>query len=105
LAQQLFRLDTRFVLDFEFAGALFDRCFQCFGEGSELSERPLSFRDVNTDADDAYGKAIPRTGEVSLDPLRWGLIPYWCHVAQDESREWAEADKDEFKRLMDAQRR
>src|SRR6059058_5044514 len=19
-----------------------------------------------------------RTGEVSLDPLRWGLIPYWC---------------------------
>jgi len=18
------------------------------------------------------------TGEVSLDPLRWGLIPYWC---------------------------
>src|SRR5262249_38903739 len=25
---------------------------------------------------------IPRnhkTGEVSLDPLRWGLIPYWCN--------------------------
>ena len=24
---------------------------------------------------------IPRnhkTGEISLDPLRWGLIPYWC---------------------------
>jgi putative SOS response-associated peptidase YedK len=20
-----------------------------------------------------------RTGEVSLDPLRWGLIPYWCN--------------------------
>ena len=20
----------------------------------------------------------PQTGEVSLDPLRWGLIPYWC---------------------------
>jgi putative SOS response-associated peptidase YedK len=20
----------------------------------------------------------PKTGEVSLDPLRWGLIPYWC---------------------------
>jgi hypothetical protein len=19
-----------------------------------------------------------KTGEVSLDPLRWGLIPYWC---------------------------
>jgi hypothetical protein len=19
-----------------------------------------------------------QTGEVSLDPLRWGLIPYWC---------------------------
>src|SRR5258708_13162526 len=19
-----------------------------------------------------------RTGEISLDPLRWGLIPYWC---------------------------
>ena len=19
-----------------------------------------------------------RTGKVSLDPLRWGLIPYWC---------------------------
>jgi SOS response associated peptidase (SRAP) len=22
--------------------------------------------------------AIHHTGEVSLDPLRWGLIPYWC---------------------------
>ena len=20
-----------------------------------------------------------KTGEVSLDPLRWGLIPYWCN--------------------------
>jgi putative SOS response-associated peptidase YedK len=20
-----------------------------------------------------------RTGEVSLDPLRWGLIPHWCN--------------------------
>ena len=20
----------------------------------------------------------PDTGQVSLDPLRWGLIPYWC---------------------------
>jgi putative SOS response-associated peptidase YedK len=20
-----------------------------------------------------------QTGEVSLDPLRWGLIPYWCN--------------------------
>jgi putative SOS response-associated peptidase YedK len=20
-----------------------------------------------------------RTGEISLDPLRWGLIPYWCN--------------------------
>jgi putative SOS response-associated peptidase YedK len=20
-----------------------------------------------------------KTGEISLDPLRWGLIPYWCH--------------------------
>jgi putative SOS response-associated peptidase YedK len=20
-----------------------------------------------------------RTGEVSLEPLRWGLIPYWCN--------------------------
>jgi putative SOS response-associated peptidase YedK len=19
-----------------------------------------------------------KTGEMSLDPLRWGLIPYWC---------------------------
>jgi hypothetical protein len=19
-----------------------------------------------------------QTGEISLDPLRWGLIPYWC---------------------------
>ena len=19
-----------------------------------------------------------KTGEISLDPLRWGLIPYWC---------------------------
>lgn len=24
-----------------------------------------------------------QTGEVSLDPLRWGLIPYWC---QDPKR-------------------
>jgi putative SOS response-associated peptidase YedK len=22
-----------------------------------------------------------QTGEVSLDPLRWGLIPYWCQDA------------------------
>jgi hypothetical protein len=21
-----------------------------------------------------------KTGEVSLDPLRWGLIPYWCEA-------------------------
>src|SRR5262249_14356641 len=21
-----------------------------------------------------------QTGEVSLDPLRWGLVPYWCQV-------------------------
>ena len=21
-----------------------------------------------------------QTGEVSLDPLRWGLIPYWCEA-------------------------
>jgi len=23
-----------------------------------------------------------KTGEVSLDPLRWGLIPYWCQDQQ-----------------------
>ena len=23
-----------------------------------------------------------RTGELSLDPLRWGLIPYWCADAK-----------------------
>jgi len=23
-----------------------------------------------------------RTGEVSLDPLRWGLIPNWCNDSQ-----------------------
>jgi putative SOS response-associated peptidase YedK len=22
-----------------------------------------------------------KTGEVSLDPFRWGLIPYWCKDA------------------------
>jgi putative SOS response-associated peptidase YedK len=22
------------------------------------------------------------TGEVSLDPLRWGLIPYWCECVR-----------------------
>src|SRR5262249_52181994 len=24
-----------------------------------------------------------KTGEVSLDPLRWGLIPYWCQDLAD----------------------
>src|SRR5438552_6658771 len=26
------------------------------------------------------------TGERSLDPLRWGLIPYWCNDPKDASR-------------------
>jgi hypothetical protein len=31
----------------------------------------------------------PKTGEVSLDPLRWGLIPYWCKGTHG----WAQADQ------------
>ena len=27
-----------------------------------------------------------QTGEVSLDPLRWGLIPYWCKDPTAASR-------------------
>jgi putative SOS response-associated peptidase YedK len=26
-----------------------------------------------------------KTGEVSLDPLRWGLIPYWCEDPKGEA--------------------
>ena len=25
------------------------------------------------------------TGEVSLDPLRWGLIPYWCKTRRADA--------------------
>ena len=27
-----------------------------------------------------------QTGEVSLDPLRWGLIPYWCQDPKGERK-------------------
>ena len=30
----------------------------------------------------------PQTGERSLDPLKWGLIPYWCVDPR-----WPEADQ------------
>ena len=26
-----------------------------------------------------------QTGEVSLDPLRWGLIPYWCNEGRPKT--------------------
>ena len=58
LTQQLFGLDACFVLDFEFAGALLDGVFERFGKGSELSERTLSFRYVDTDAYDAYRATV-----------------------------------------------
>ena len=50
-----------------------------------------------------------QTGEVSLDPLRWGLIPYWCNdpkggrkpinakyeTVNDKNVDWLEKVSDE----------
>ena len=38
-----------------------------------------------------------KTGEVSLDPLRWGLIPYWC----EDPKGWPQADQREMRDRQD----
>ena len=68
-------MQARFVLDFEFAGALFDGVFECLGKGSELCEGALSFRYVDADADDAYGATVGVVKQViaRLHPFQFAV--------------------------------
>jgi putative SOS response-associated peptidase YedK len=39
-----------------------------------------------------------KIGEVSLDPLRWGLIPYWC----EDPKGWPQADQRQMRDRQDS---